>query len=106
MSARIPTRPLVLPPIPDDKGLAEWRAKLALLPDEDEIDAAQEHVFRARDGLEFETRLFNLRRRWRLRGVDDAELGALESRWRVMAIRGEAAAMAKERKEAQEVADA
>ena len=90
MSARIPTRPLVLPPIPDDKGLAEWRAKLALLPDEDEIDAAQEHVFRARDGLEFETRLFNLRRRWRLRGVDDADMNAVESRWRSIAARADA----------------
>ena len=100
----VPPRPLVLPPMPEC--MAEWRAQLARLPDADEIDAAQEFAFRARDGLEFETRLFNLRRRWRMRGVDDADMDAVESRWRVLAIRGEAAAMAKERKEAQEVADA
>ena len=91
MTINIPHRPLVLPPSPDDDAMAEWRAQLARLPDADEIDAAQEFAFRARDGLEFETRLFNIRRRWRMRGVDDADMDAVESRWRSIAARGEMA---------------
>lgn len=101
---RVPQRPLTLPPMPD--GVAEWRAKLAKLPDADEIDEAQEYVFRARDGLEFEIRFYNIRRRWRLRGVEDEELAALETRWRNLAIRGEALALAQAREEAQAAANA
>lgn len=90
MPNSVPHRPLILPPITDAQALADWRALLARLPDADEIDAAQEIVFRARDGLEFETRLFNIRRRWRLRGVDNADMNAVESRWRSIAARADA----------------
>ena len=72
-----------MPPAPD--GLAEWRAVLARLPSADEIDAAQEYVFRSRDGYEFSTREFNVRRRWRRRGVEPADLDATMLRWRRIA---------------------
>lgn len=86
---RMHQRPLVLPPKP--AGVDEWRAKLARMPDADEIDAAKEFVFRARDGYEFAARIFNIRRRWRKRGVDDESLACMESRWRSVAARGEEA---------------
>ena len=90
-----PRRPLVLPPAPD--GLAEWRAKLARLPQEDEIDEAQEYVFRSRDGYEFSTREYNVCRRWRRRGVEPADLSAVMLRWRRIAAHAEKQAQAQKR---------
>lgn len=91
MTINIPHRPLVLPPSPDDDAMAEWRAQLARLPDADEIDAAQEFIFRARDGYEFAVRFRNITRQWILRGVPEEEIGALRARWKSVAGRGDAA---------------
>ena len=85
----------MLPPAPD--GLAEWCAVLARLPQEDEIDAAQEYVFRSRDGYEFSTREYNVCRRWRRRGVGSADLSAVMLRWRRIAAHAEKQAQAQKK---------